>query len=92
MLQQQINSAQLHNLAAVQQVTRIMTGKGRHYKNMRYVTEALHNIPFILFLNQATLAASRQSNTPSNSMSQTTTTVSFVVSCLSYDSDYELHS
>ncbi|XP_032374535.1 polyhomeotic-like protein 1 isoform X2 [Etheostoma spectabile] len=42
MLQQQINSAQLHNLAAVQ---------------------------------QATLAASRQSNTPSNSMSQTTTTV-----------------
>ncbi|KAF1388065.1 hypothetical protein PFLUV_G00086380 [Perca fluviatilis] len=46
MLQQQINSAQLHNLAAVQ---------------------------------QATLAASRQSNTPSNSMSQTTTTVSFVV-------------
>lgn len=42
MLQQQINSAQLHNLAAVQ---------------------------------QATLAASRQSNTPSNSMSQATTTV-----------------
>uniref|UniRef100_A0A8C2WHA5 Polyhomeotic-like protein 1 n=1 Tax=Cyclopterus lumpus TaxID=8103 RepID=A0A8C2WHA5_CYCLU len=43
MLQQQINSAQLHNLAAVQQA--------------------------------ATLAASRQSNTPSNSMSQATTTV-----------------
>ncbi|XP_074540452.1 polyhomeotic-like protein 1 [Halichoeres trimaculatus] len=42
MLQQQISSAQLHNLAAVQ---------------------------------QATLAASRQSNTPSNSMSQATTTV-----------------
>uniref|UniRef100_A0A7N6A4P0 Polyhomeotic homolog 1 n=1 Tax=Anabas testudineus TaxID=64144 RepID=A0A7N6A4P0_ANATE len=42
MLQQQINSAQLHNLAAVQ---------------------------------QATLAASRQSNTPSNSMSQAPTTV-----------------
>ncbi|XP_028280207.1 polyhomeotic-like protein 1 [Parambassis ranga] len=42
MLQQQINSAQLHNLAAVQ---------------------------------QATLAASRQSNTPSNSMSQVPTTV-----------------
>ncbi|KAK5892196.1 hypothetical protein CesoFtcFv8_012599 [Champsocephalus esox] len=42
MLQQQINSAQLHNLAAVQ---------------------------------QATLAASRQSNTPSNSMSQANTTV-----------------
>ncbi|XP_074509419.1 polyhomeotic-like protein 1 isoform X2 [Sebastes fasciatus] len=40
MLQQQINSAQLHNLAAVQ---------------------------------QATLAASRQSNTPSNNMSQATT-------------------
>ncbi|XP_056236183.1 polyhomeotic-like protein 1 isoform X1 [Seriola aureovittata] len=46
MLQQQINSAQLHNLAAVQ---------------------------------QATLAASRQSNTPSNSMSQAPTTVSFHV-------------
>ncbi|KAK9513960.1 hypothetical protein VZT92_027454 [Zoarces viviparus] len=43
MLQQQINSAQLHNLAAVQQA--------------------------------ATLAASRQSNTPSNSMSQATNTV-----------------
>ncbi|XP_056301037.1 polyhomeotic-like protein 1 isoform X2 [Pseudoliparis swirei] len=43
MLQQQINSAQLHNLAAVQQA--------------------------------ATLVASRQSNTPSNSMSQATTTV-----------------
>ncbi|XP_047455496.1 polyhomeotic-like protein 1 [Mugil cephalus] len=42
MLQQQISSAQLHNLAAVQ---------------------------------QATLAASRQSNTPSNSMSQVPTTV-----------------
>uniref|UniRef100_A0A673AGE4 Polyhomeotic homolog 1 n=1 Tax=Sphaeramia orbicularis TaxID=375764 RepID=A0A673AGE4_9TELE len=42
MLQQQISSAQLHNLAAVQ---------------------------------QATLAASRQSNTPSNSMSQAATTV-----------------
>eukprot|EP00064_Thunnus_orientalis_P013858 superscaffoldBa00002319_g13899 len=42
MLQQQINSAQLHNLAAVQ---------------------------------QATLAASRQSNTPNNSMSQAPTTV-----------------
>ncbi|XP_008300303.1 polyhomeotic-like protein 1 [Stegastes partitus] len=42
MLQQQINNAQLHNLAAVQ---------------------------------QATLAASRQSNTPSNSMSQVATTV-----------------
>ncbi|XP_068998632.1 polyhomeotic-like protein 1 isoform X1 [Embiotoca jacksoni] len=42
MLQQQINSAQLHNLAAVQ---------------------------------QATLAASRQSNTSSNSMSQVPTTV-----------------
>ncbi|KAG7474851.1 polyhomeotic 1 [Solea senegalensis] len=42
MLQQQINNAQLHNLAAVQ---------------------------------QATLAASRQSNTPNNSMSQATTTV-----------------
>ncbi|CAJ1062470.1 polyhomeotic-like protein 1 isoform X2 [Xyrichtys novacula] len=42
MLQQQISSAQLHNLAAVQ---------------------------------QATLAASRQSNTPSNSISQATTTV-----------------
>lgn len=42
MLQQQINSAQLHNLAAVQ---------------------------------QATLAASRQSNTPSNSISQASTTV-----------------
>uniref|UniRef100_A0A8C4DAN8 Polyhomeotic-like protein 1 n=1 Tax=Dicentrarchus labrax TaxID=13489 RepID=A0A8C4DAN8_DICLA len=42
MLQQQISSAQLHNLAAVQ---------------------------------QATLAASRQSNTPSNSMSQAPTTV-----------------
>lgn len=42
MLQQQINSAQLHNLAAVQ---------------------------------QATLAASRQSNTTSNSMSQVPTTV-----------------
>ncbi|XP_037309242.2 polyhomeotic-like protein 1 isoform X3 [Pungitius pungitius] len=45
MLQQQINSAQLHNLAAVQQA--------------------------------ATLAASRQSNTPSST--QATTTVSFVV-------------
>ncbi|XP_054638490.1 polyhomeotic-like protein 1 [Dunckerocampus dactyliophorus] len=42
MLQQQINSAQLHNLAAVQ---------------------------------QATLAASRQSNTPSSSISQAPTTV-----------------
>ncbi|XP_072250158.1 polyhomeotic-like protein 1 [Leuresthes tenuis] len=42
MLQQQINNAQLHNLAAVQ---------------------------------QATLAASRQSNTPNNSMSQVPTTV-----------------
>ncbi|XP_051920999.1 polyhomeotic-like protein 1 isoform X2 [Hippocampus zosterae] len=42
MLQQQINNAQLHNLAAVQ---------------------------------QATLAASRQSNTASNSISQATTTV-----------------
>ncbi|KAM9723967.1 polyhomeotic-like protein 1 [Menidia menidia] len=42
MLQQQINNAQLHNLAAVQ---------------------------------QATLAASRQSNTPSNNMSQVPTTV-----------------
>ncbi|XP_062277756.1 polyhomeotic-like protein 1 [Scomber scombrus] len=42
MLQQQINSAQLHNLAAVQ---------------------------------QATLAASRQSNTPNNSMTQAPTTV-----------------
>nr|XP_061789407.1 polyhomeotic-like protein 1 [Nerophis lumbriciformis] len=42
MLQQQINNAQLHNLAAVQ---------------------------------QATLAASRQSNTPSSSISQATTTV-----------------
>nr|XP_057909529.1 polyhomeotic-like protein 1 [Doryrhamphus excisus]XP_057909530.1 polyhomeotic-like protein 1 [Doryrhamphus excisus] len=42
MLQQQINSAQLHNLAAVQ---------------------------------QATLAASRQSNTPSSSISQASTTV-----------------
>ncbi|KAM8870049.1 polyhomeotic-like protein 1 isoform 2-T2 [Spinachia spinachia] len=43
MLQQQINSAQLHNLAAVQQA--------------------------------ATLAASRQSNPPSSTMSQATTTV-----------------
>uniref|UniRef100_UPI003AAD6802 polyhomeotic-like protein 1 isoform X1 n=1 Tax=Centroberyx gerrardi TaxID=166262 RepID=UPI003AAD6802 len=42
MLQQQINSAQLHNLAAVQ---------------------------------QATLAASRQSNSPNNSVTQATTTV-----------------
>ncbi|KAJ8005160.1 hypothetical protein DPEC_G00143760 [Dallia pectoralis] len=42
MLQQQINSAQLHNLAAVQ---------------------------------QATLAASRQSNSPNNSVAQATTTV-----------------
>ncbi|KAK1895093.1 Polyhomeotic-like protein 1 [Dissostichus eleginoides] len=46
MLQQQINSAQLHNLAAVQ---------------------------------QATLAASRQSNTPSNSMSQANTTVNLML-------------
>lgn len=47
MLQQQINSAQLHNLAAVQ---------------------------------QATLAASRQSSSPSNSGSQTTTTVNLSTS------------
>uniref|UniRef100_A0A3Q1GTH0 Polyhomeotic homolog 1 n=1 Tax=Acanthochromis polyacanthus TaxID=80966 RepID=A0A3Q1GTH0_9TELE len=50
MLQQQISSAQFHNLAAVQ---------------------------------QATLAASRQSNTPSNSMPQVATTVSLIIFSLS---------
>lgn len=75
MLQQQISSAQLHNLAAVQQVTIIISWLHTQYSRMEILSKAL-----CLFLSsrQATLAASRQSNTPSNSMSQAPTTVSFM--------------
>lgn len=79
MLHQQINSAQLHNLAAVQQVSQI---------NMTIIekvqSQVLNPIPSLSSNQAATLAASRQSNTPSSTTSQATTTVSFVVSCLNY--------
>ncbi len=58
------------------------TGNQNYDKKMqtaqKYGTQKHYNLSLLFFsLNQATLAASRQSNTPSNSMSQATTTVSF---------------
>ena len=80
MLQQQINSAQLQNLAAVQQVNMSVTGKYSQYRNMQnnILSKSFSSLSFFSLI-KATLAASRQSNTPSNSMSQATTTVSFLL-------------
>lgn len=77
MLHQQINNVQLNTLAAVQQVNKAMTQTSTCSSNLNTNCE-VSNVSF-LPLNQATLAASRQSNTSSHSMSQAPTTVSLIV-------------
>lgn len=72
MLQQQISSAQLHNLAAVQQVT-MKYCKNKLYKKIKI---SLFHHQYLCFSpSKATLAAGRQSTTASTSMPQAATTV-----------------